>query len=173
MDPWERLPAATSGEVSEWSKELDSTNRRSRLGRTTIRQDCRIGRSKEVRTPEGRDAGCISSTAPRRGENRLVAIRVKSSVLAPEGALLENVIREERCLSGRKSLIRNQVYGFPVPWVRIPPSPPINTKKGSEPKGSDPFLDYSPSARSALLHVNQVLSPDVIPVSVYPIANDE
>ncbi len=36
--------------------------------------------------------------------------------------------RVERCLSGRKSLIRNQVYGFPVPWVRIPPSPPEKIK---------------------------------------------
>ena len=25
-------------------------------------------------------------------------------------------------------LIRNQVYGSPVPWVRIPPSPPENEK---------------------------------------------
>ena len=25
-------------------------------------------------------------------------------------------------------LIRNQVYGFPVPWVRIPPSPPVTKK---------------------------------------------
>ncbi len=31
----------------------------------------------------------------------------------------------ERCQSGRMGLIRNQVYGSPVPWVRIPPSPPI------------------------------------------------
>ena len=30
----------------------------------------------------------------------------------------------ERCQSGRMGLIRNQVYGSPVPWVRIPPSPP-------------------------------------------------
>ena len=34
----------------------------------------------------------------------------------------------ERCLSGRKSLIRNQVYSLPVPWVRIPPSPPNQRK---------------------------------------------
>jgi hypothetical protein len=34
----------------------------------------------------------------------------------------------ERCQSGRMGLIRNQVYGSPVPWVRIPPSPPENEK---------------------------------------------
>jgi hypothetical protein len=36
------------------------------------------------------------------------------------------VTMQERCLSGRKSLIRNQVCGNPVPWVRIPLSPPEN-----------------------------------------------
>ncbi len=34
----------------------------------------------------------------------------------------------ERWQSGRMYLTRNQAYGFPVPWVRIPPSPP-ETKK--------------------------------------------
>ena len=30
----------------------------------------------------------------------------------------------ERWQSGRMYLTRNQAYGIPVPWVRIPPSPP-------------------------------------------------
>ena len=29
-------------------------------------------------------------------------------------------------------LIRNQVYGSPVPWVRIPPSPPVHKKGDSD-----------------------------------------
>ena len=36
---------------------------------------------------------------------------------------------EERCQSGRMGLTRNQVYGSPVPWVRIPPSPPEKQKR--------------------------------------------
>ena len=42
----------------------------------------RFGRSNEVRAPEGRDAGCISSTAPRRGEYRLKAIRINPTLSA-------------------------------------------------------------------------------------------
>jgi hypothetical protein len=30
----------------------------------------------------------------------------------------------ERWQSGRMRRIRNPVYGYTVPWVRIPPSPP-------------------------------------------------
>src|SRR5690606_5204872 len=36
----------------------------------------------------------------------------------------------ERWQSGRMYLTRNQAYGFPVPWVRIPPSPPRNHALG-------------------------------------------
>ena len=43
----------------------------------------------------------------------------------------------ERWQSGRMYLTRNQAYGNPVPWVRIPPSPPIpheiSVKPGSHP----------------------------------------
>ena len=43
----------------------------------------------------------------------------------PEGRLAKRKCGiEERCQSGRMGLTRNQVYGSPVPWVRIPPSPP-------------------------------------------------
>ena len=50
--------------------------------------------------------------APRRGENRLEAIRIKSGVLAPQGALYKNASRPERCRSGRTGLIRNQVCAY-------------------------------------------------------------
>ena len=65
-------------------------------------------------------------------------------------------IREERCRSGRTGLTRNQVYGFPVPWVRIPPSPPIlNGHMDLPPIKADPAVsgDACQSATSAGRHV--------------------
>ena len=41
----------------------------------------------------------------------------------------------ERCQSGRMGLTRNQVYGLPVPWVRIPPSPPPSQAFNESPTG--------------------------------------
>jgi hypothetical protein len=48
-------------------------------------------------------AATDARSAPRRGENRLEAIRVKSGVLAPPGAWLDNMDCMERCQSGRQN----------------------------------------------------------------------
>ena len=58
-------------------------------------------------------AATDARSAPRRGENRPEAIRVKSGVLAPPGGWLDNEDCMERCQSGRMGLIRNQVCGLP------------------------------------------------------------
>ena len=93
--------AGTDEEAPEWSNGLDSSRARQR-------------RATDARSaPEG------------RGAKR----RVKSSVLTPDGRLHEQCGIEERCRSGRTGLTRNQVYGCTVPWVRIPPSPPVNQKR--------------------------------------------
>ncbi len=74
----------------------DSTKRQSRLGRTQC-------------APEGVRSEATNQI--RCTDVRRTSVELQSKF-------------KERCQSGRMGLIRNQVYGSPVPWVRIPPSPP-------------------------------------------------
>ncbi len=93
-----------------------------------------------INGPDSTKRGSVldARSAPRRGEDRqsdLNPIRCEAVRLEPDWRQSKEL---ERCQSGRMGLTRNQVCGSPVPWVRIPPSPPIN-KKG--PTG--PLFVYS------------------------------
>src|SRR5262249_22999892 len=48
----------------------------------------------------------------------------ETSICAGQAATPPEHRKSERWQSGRMRRIRNPVYGFAVPWVRIPPSPP-------------------------------------------------
>src|SRR3546814_12221911 len=64
--------------------------------------------------------------------------------------------------SGRMYLTRNQAYGFPVPWVRIPPCPPEHPRFGSRGRLILQFFQFTlPEPRSVktfLLYVATALA---------------
>ena len=95
----------------------------------------RTSKASAARRAEGRMPGVLNrrerfertskASAARRAEGRMPGVIPPERRAAAAWQNEYNQLRvAERCRSGRTGLTRNQVYGIPVPWVRIPPSPP-------------------------------------------------
>src|SRR5689334_16856377 len=69
-----------------------------------------------------------SEAGPER-EARRASLTDETSIWAGWGRHAPRCLILERWQSGRMRRIRNPVYGFTVPWVRIPPSPPEKCKR--------------------------------------------